>query len=33
MTITSEVKGKRPDQDTTVRADLILDVDVTVPGC
>lgn len=33
MTITSEVKGKRPDQDTTVRADLTLDVDVTVPGC
>jgi len=33
MKITSEVKGTRPDQDTTVRADLALDVDVTVPGC
>lgn len=33
MRITSEVKGTRPDQDTTVRADLTLEVDVTVPGC
>jgi hypothetical protein len=33
MKITSEVTGTRPDQDTTVRADLTLDVDVTVPGC
>jgi hypothetical protein len=33
MKITSEVKGTRPEQDTTVRADLTLDVDVTVPGC
>lgn len=33
MRLTAEVKGKRPDQDTTVAADVVLDVDVTVPGC
>lgn len=33
MTITGEVEGRRPDTDTTVTADVVLDVDVTVPGC
>jgi hypothetical protein len=33
MKMTGEVNGKRPDQDTQVAADVVLDVDVTVPGC
>jgi len=33
MRITSQVKGSRPDEDTTVKAEAVLDVDVTVPGC
>lgn len=33
MKITAEVQGTRPQQDTNVAAEVILDVDVTVPGC
>lgn len=33
MTFEAEVKGKRPEQDTTVTADVTLTVDATVPGC
>lgn len=33
MRLTAEVNGKRPPQDTMVAAEVVLDVDVTVPGC
>ncbi|UQA63083.1 hypothetical protein [Polyangium aurulentum] len=33
MRITAEVQGKRPMQETTVVAAVVLNVDVTVPGC
>jgi hypothetical protein len=33
MTISGEVSGKRPKEDTTVAAEVVLDVDVTIPGC
>jgi hypothetical protein len=33
MRISSEVEGKRPPEDTTVAAEVVLDVDVNVPGC
>lgn len=33
MTLSAEVKGKKPQQDTTVTADVTLTVDATVPGC
>lgn len=33
MTISGEVEGRRPDEDTTVAASVVLNVDVTVPGC
>jgi hypothetical protein len=33
MRMTTSAKGKRPMQDTTVTALLVLDVDVNVPGC
>lgn len=33
MTFEAEVKGKRPEQDTTITADVTLTVDATVPGC
>jgi len=33
MTISSEVSGKRPKEKTTVRADVVLDVDIHIPGC
>jgi hypothetical protein len=33
MRITSEVSGSRPAEDTTVSADVVLDVDVHIPGC
>jgi hypothetical protein len=33
MRILSEVQGARPDQDTTVAASVVLDVDVHIPGC
>jgi hypothetical protein len=33
MRISAAVQGKRPMQETTVVAAVVLDVDVTVPGC
>ncbi|AKT39153.1 hypothetical protein [Chondromyces crocatus] len=33
MKITGEISGRRPKQDTTVVADVVLDVDITIPGC
>ncbi len=33
MQIVSEVQGSRPDQETTVAAAVVLDVDIHVPGC
>ncbi|WP_437308391.1 hypothetical protein [Sorangium sp. So ce388] len=34
MTITSEARvSGRPDEETTITADVLLDVDVNVPGC
>lgn len=33
MRITSEVQGSRPSEDTTVSAEVVLDVDVHIPGC
>lgn len=33
MTLSAEVSGKRPQQDTTLTADVALTVDATVPGC
>lgn len=33
MTIRTEVVGERPEEATTLRADVVFDVDVTVPGC
>jgi hypothetical protein len=33
MTIRTEVTGERPEEATTLRADVVFDVDVTVPGC
>jgi hypothetical protein len=33
MTFEAEVNGKRPEQDTTITADVTLTVDATVPGC
>jgi hypothetical protein len=32
MNITTEARGRRPDQDTTIDANLMLDVDVNVEG-
>lgn len=33
MVVRGEVEGKRPDVETRVRADVVFDVDVTIPGC
>ena len=33
MTISSQVKGTQPDEDTTVSAAAVLDVEVHIPGC
>lgn len=33
MTISSEVKGERPEQETQVEAAAVLDVDIHIPGC
>lgn len=33
MTIRASVEGEKPEQATRLRADLVFDVDVTVPGC
>lgn len=33
MQITSEVEGKRPDQETVLGAAVVLDVDIHIPGC
>lgn len=33
MTLSAEVKGKKPSQDTTVTADVTLTIDATIPGC
>ena len=33
MGITSEVSGARPDETTKIHANVVLDVDVNVPGC
>lgn len=33
MRISGEVEGSRPGEETTVAAEVVLDVDVTVPGC
>jgi hypothetical protein len=33
MVVRGEVQGKRPDVETRVRADVVFDVDVTIPGC
>jgi hypothetical protein len=33
MTLSAEVEGKRPPEDTELTADVILTVDATVPGC
>lgn len=33
MKISGEVEGTRPEEETTVAAEVVLDVDVTVPGC
>jgi hypothetical protein len=32
MTLATEVSGRRPDDDTTIRADVVLDVGVTGQG-
>jgi hypothetical protein len=33
MTIAGQAEGTRPDQETTISAHVVLDVDVHVPGC
>jgi len=33
MRFSGDVSGKRPMQETTIAAEVVLDVDVTVPGC
>ena len=33
MKVSSEIKGQRPDTETTVAAAVVLDVDIHVPGC
>ncbi|NUP06755.1 MAG: hypothetical protein HOW73_11935 [Polyangiaceae bacterium] len=33
MTVRAEVEGHRPDVETKLRADVVFDVDVTIPGC
>ena len=33
MVVRGEVQGKRPDVETKVRAEVVFDVDVTIPGC
>jgi hypothetical protein len=33
MTITTDAKGRRPDDDTTLKASLVFDVDARLPGC
>lgn len=33
MVVRGEVQGKRPDVETRVRAEVLFDVDVTIPGC
>lgn len=33
LTISAEVEGKKPPQDTTITADVTLDVDAAIPGC
>lgn len=33
MTLSAEVEGKRPQEDTKITADVTLMVDATVPGC
>jgi hypothetical protein len=33
MQISSEVQGKRPDQETVLGAAVVLDVDIHIPGC
>lgn len=33
MTVSSQIKGSRPKNDTTVSAHVVLDVDVHIPGC
>ncbi len=33
MVISSEVEGKRPDQETVLGAAVVLDVDIHIPGC
>ena len=33
MSITSQVKGSAPSEDTTVDAEVVLDVNVHIPGC
>jgi hypothetical protein len=33
MTLAAEVKGKRPEEDTVVTAEVKLAVDITIPGC
>jgi len=32
MTITTDVDGHRPDHETTIKADIVLDIDVNVAG-
>ena len=33
MKLTSSIKGKRPPEETTVTATVLLDVDIHIPGC
>lgn len=33
MTLSAEVKGKKPQQDTKLTADVTLTIDATIPGC
>jgi hypothetical protein len=33
MVVRAEVQGRRPDVETRIRADVVFDVDVTLPGC
>ena len=33
MTLSAEIKGKKPQKETTVTADVTLTVDATIPGC
>ena len=33
MTLSAEVEGKRPQEDTEITADVTLTIDATVPGC